>query len=219
MIRTIGLILMVVAAFGLVAGIALQAGNIQSLLDNLNDLNLDNVDATVTGLDDINLSKLLPLLQVFMGRAVSLDKITLPKSTQVTIADVTLDLPPGWQVAGDGAGGHKVYQTSQSTVIMVEDQKGNFAIITRNEASDPQAFVMQTLNQQAYLYETSGFVVDAYTLTTPGGHEAMVIDVDREDLAIQARGWVDGGVAHIITLTANPADMPVAEQVFWSLSS
>lgn len=218
MIKTIGLIVLILVAGGLVAGIYLQVPDMIDRVDRLSDMNFDEVRSETTGLEDMNLTNLLPLMQVFMGKAVSLESIELPKATQAAVAGLNLTLPPGWEVAKDAAGDYKAYQTSTSTVVMVQDKDGNFAVISTTQVANPSAFLSTTMSKQASLLELSGFEVNAYTTTMPKGQQAKAVDVLQGDTAIQIRGWVSGNKAYLITLTSDPQDLAVTEQVFGSLS-
>lgn len=219
-IKLISVVVLVLAAGGLIGGIAAQSSSLSDAIADLQDLDFDDLDAETTGLDDINLINLLPLLQVFMGKAVSLDKIDLPGATQQTVANLDLTLPPGWDIAEDESGEAKSYETGNSSVVMVEDKDGNFAVIsksTKDDAADAQAFLSNTMNQQAYLLETSGFEVDAYTLTMSQGQEAYAVDVTQADFVIQIRGWISGTDVYIINLTSSDEALAVSEQVFGSV--
>ncbi len=215
--KLIALIVLVLFAGALIAGIVIKVTNLTNLVGGLEEVDLEGLSIETTGLDDINLVTLLPLAQIFMGKAVDLEKIELPKATQQTIAGLSLNLPPGWEIAKDESGQDKTYQAANSTVVMAEDKDGNFAIISKSTVANPGSFLSDTLNQHSNLLEISGFDINAYTMVMPQGQQAQVIDVQQEDLAIQIRGWVSGSEVYIITLTSHPDDLPVSEQIFGSL--
>ena len=218
MIRTIALIALILAAAGLVAGIYLQVTDITGRVDELADMSLDQVSIKTTWLDDVNLTALLPLMQVFMGQAIDFETIELPQATQTAVTGLNLTLPSGWEIAKDAAGQNKAYQTTTSTVVMVEDKRGNFAIISATQVADPAAFLSDMMNQQANLLKTSGFAVNAYTTTMANGQEAKAIDLVQGGMAIETRGWISGNKVYIITLSSDADDLPVTEQVFGSIS-
>lgn len=218
MAKLIYLVVLVLVAGGLIIGIVTQVTSLIDRVDNLSDLDLGELETETTGLDEMNLTNLLPLMQIFMGRAVALDQIELPKATQITAGDLNLTLPPGWDIAQDQEGADKVYQTQTSTIVMVEDKDGDFAIISTSEVDDPEGFLSDTMNRQAFLLETSGFEIDAYTVLMPHGQQAQAVDVWEEDLVIQIRGWVSGDEVTVINLTTSPGNLAVSEPVFGSIS-
>lgn len=215
--KTIALIVLVLFAGALIAGIVIKVTDLTKLVGGLEEVDLEGLSTKTTGLEDINLTTLLPLAQIFMGKAIALENIELPKATQQTIAGLNLNLPPGWEIAKDKAGQDKAYQTGNSTVVMAEDKDGNFAIISKSTVANPESFLSNTLNQHSNLLDISGFDINAYTMVMPQGQQAQTIDVQHEDLAIQIRGWVSGSEVYIIILTSQPDDLAVSEQIFGSL--
>lgn len=210
--------MLVLLAGALVGGIVIEVTGLTGHVDSLGELDLNGVNVETTGLEEVNLTALLPLVQIFMGKAVALEKIELPKATQETVGELSIELPPGWEIAVDEDGEDKTYQTNSSTVVMLEDQDGNFAVISTSKVADPDGFLSDTMNQHANLLEISGFEINAYTIAIPRGRQALAIDVLQDDLAIQIRGWVYGTEVSIITLTSHPDDLAVSEQVFGSIA-
>lgn len=223
MVKLIAVIVLVLMAGGLVVGIASEVSIVSDLKAKFDDMNTDNVEIETAGLDDINLVNLLPLLQIFVGKAASFSDFTLGESKQVALTglNVTLTLPNGWVVDKDEAGKEKAYKSGANTVIMVKDQDGDSAIITKTEKSDAssaQKFLSDNINKWAFVLETSGYQVDAYTLTLPKGQQARALDVQQNNMAIEVRGWISGNNVYIVNLTSSIVNLPVSEQVFGSIS-
>jgi len=219
MARIVVLIVLGLATVGLMAGAAIGVTTtLAQVAGNIEMLDLEGVSLSTTGLDELNPTALLPVMQIFMGKAAILEEIELPQATSEAVGDLNLTLPPGWQIAQDEQGADKTYQTADSIVVMVEDQDGNFAVISRTEKADPEGFLATTTNQYSHLLETSGFDISTYTVTMSEGQQAQAIDVQQADLVIRIRGWVSDGEVYIIALTSNPEDLAVSLQIFDSLS-
>ncbi len=219
MAKRIILIVLILATVGLIAGTYLQVNSLRGIIGRVQDADLDfkDIKFTTTGLDDFNPTSLLPIMQIFMGKAAALEELQLPQATSEQIGQLNLTLPPGWQIGKDEIGADKAYQTANTTVVMVEDQDGNFAVITKTQDPDPQAFLAKITNQYAQVLETSGFEINTYAITLPQGQQAQVIELQQGDMAIQIRGWVSGNAVNIVALTSNPAQQAVAQQIFESI--
>ncbi|MCX5998336.1 MAG: hypothetical protein NTU41_01755 [Chloroflexi bacterium] len=221
MARIILLVVLVVLACGLAAGVAAQVVNVNDIAGDLKDMDTNDVGVEVTGLEDVNLVTLLPLMEVFMGRAMSMADISFPTSTQVPVETLSLQVPVGWNVVKDDTGADKAYSSGDSSVVVVREQPGSSAAISSSQEADSAAagkLLSDTMNQQSRLLGIAfGQAASVYTVALPQG-QAKAVDVQQGDNAVQVRGWTSGTQVYVVVLTSTPQNMAVSGQIFGSIS-
>jgi len=208
------------ATVGLIAGVALQTMNVAKLVSSVDEIDFQGVGVTTSGLEGINLTALMPIMQIFIGKAAIAEVIQLPQATAEQVGELNLTLPPGWAIAKDASGTPKTYQSLDGTTVVVqlEDADGNSAVITKTEKPNPEGFLSDTISQISHVLEASGYDINTYTVTRAAGQEAQVIEVQQANLAIQIRGWVSNGDVYIVALNSNPENLAVSQQIFESIS-
>lgn len=215
--KTIARIIVGLVGLALIAGVVVKGNALISLMDSAQGMDLEGVNFTAEGLTDIDLTAALPIMQVFIGKAAILEDLELPQASAEAVGSLNLTLPPGWQIGQDESGADMAYETGTSTVVVLEDQDGNSAVVARTTVPNPPEFLSNTTNQYITALETSGATVNAYTTAMSDGRQAQAIDVQQGDLTIQIRAWISGSEVFIVALTADQQSLSVSQQVFDSL--
>lgn len=216
--KTIARIIVGLVGLALIAGVAVRGNALIGLMDSAQGLDLEGVNFQAGGLDEINLTAALPIMQIFMGKAAVFEDFELPQASAEAVGSLNLTLPPGWAIGQDESGADMAYQTGTSTVVVLEDQDGNSAVVARTTVPNPPEFLSNTTNQYITALETSGATVNAYSTIMEDGRQAQAIDVQQGDLTIQIRAWISGSDVFVVALTADMESLSVSQQVFSSLA-
>lgn len=195
--------------------VALRVSQLASLLSELpEEIDFEEAKIKTVGIGELEIADFLPIVQLFIGKAVSLEEVELPaQPATVTAAELTLTLPAGWDKEDE-------YTTDDSYAVLLRDKDGNFATISRSTAADPETFLSNIVRRYFNLLELSGFAVIPYTLVMPDGQLAQAIDAQGTNLVVQLRAWVpeDSRQIYLVVLTSRPEDLMVSRQIFESFS-
>lgn len=205
-------LLLLAASIGIMVMLGSQLAPLVS--DLTGGLEMEELKVKTTGVEEIDIGSLLPLAQIFLGKAVFLEEApSIVQPTQVTTAELALTLPAGWNLSEE-------YTITTSYAVLLRDEDGNFATISKSSASDPQEFLGDLVRRYARLIETSGFDVVSYTALMPDGRLIQVIDAQGANLLMEIRGWIAPSTSkvYIVALTTRPEQVQVSEKIFESFT-
>lgn len=216
------LMLLTAAVTVLLIGVtALRLSEVTSLVSKLpKEIDLEGVQVKTVGLGELKAASFLPVIQIFIGRAVSLKEVQLSQLLQpstVSAGGLDLTLPAGW-----GAQSEYITPDGTTQAVLLRDEDGNFAAISQNTilgTQDPQEFIADAARQYSSLLEPVGFTVTSYVVTMPDGHQAQAVDAQGANLVIQLRAWVsseDPSKAYLVVLTSSREDILVSQKIFAS---
>lgn len=212
----IGVCLLLLAA---TVGIMVMLGSqLYPLVSDLKGgLKMEELKVKITGTENIDVASLLPVAQIFLGKAVFLEEAPpVGQSSQVTTSELALTVPSGWTLS-------KEYTALNSYAVLLRDQDGNFATISKSTApqsQEPQEFLADMARRYSRLMDISGFEVVSYTALMPDGRQVQAINAQGANIMMEIRGWVAPSTdnIYVVALTSRPQQLVVSEKIFDSFT-
>lgn len=207
-----GVALLAIAAIAVIA--ILVARVLPLISETMDGLDFEGMEVKVVGWEEFKdvsflMESLLPVAQLFIGEAVSVEEAEIEIETgEVATEEFSVTLPPGWSQVDE-------HSTDGTLALLLENEDGDFAtVIAVDSPADPDQYIQDFIAEHNHLLDMAGFTIATYSTITAGGYSAQAVDAEGPGLAVRLRGWYDEEAqkAYIVTLTCRPQNL-LASQI------
>ena len=201
-----GVALLAIAAIAVIAVLATRAVPLVSEITR--GLDFEDVEVKVVGWEDIEIMSFLPVAQLFIGQAVSVEEAEIEIETgEVATDEFSVTLPAGWSQVDEHA-------TDGTIALRLENEDGDFAaVIAVDSPADPDQYIQNFITEHNRLLDLAGFTITTYTTVTARDYSAQAVDADGPGLATRLRGWYDKEAqkVYIVTLTCRLQNLAASQ--------